>query len=108
MTAVGLQNAKKDSSRFEHISGRGNRAPDFEPVGQRTLCGVREYFLVRRIDLPVEGKDRVGKRSLRLLQSQRRPAISVSGQASIASSLRCAGDRFRSSRERAAGIPPVG
>ena len=80
----------------------------FRTVGERTLCGLRQYFAVGRIDLPLERKNRVGKRNARLIQSQRGPASSVSGQAAIASSLRCSGDNFCSSHGRSAGIPPVG
>ena len=49
-----------------------------------------------------------GNETLRLLQAQRRSAIGLPGQTSIASSLRCSGDNFCSSHGRSAGIPPVG
>ena len=49
-----------------------------------------------------------GNETFVILQSQRRAAISVSGQVAIASSIRCPRDHFRFNRERAAGIPPVG
>src|SRR5436190_14917508 len=98
----------KNPARVKHISGGGNRAPDFEPVGERTLCGVREYFHVCRIDLSLERKNRIGKRNTRFLQTQRRSAIGLPGQTSIASSLRRSRDNFRFNRERAHRLPAMG
>ena len=49
-----------------------------------------------------------GNETLVFFKAQRRPAISLSGQTSIASSLRCSGDNFCSSHGRSAGIPAVG
>ena len=73
-------------SRVEHVSRQGNRAPNFKPFGERTLRRLREYFAFGRIDLPLERKNRDGKKRLSCSKSANF-GISLSGQAAIAPSL---------------------
>jgi hypothetical protein len=80
--------------------------PDAETARQISHQLVTERFAACANMLP--SVESIRKRNARLLQAQRGPAISVSGQTAFASSLRCSGDHFRSGCDRAAGIPAVG